>query len=86
MTCTWVGAAVAASSNGPPGVPDAPVSIGPDLRALAVYLVAFQHVPIERRRELIADVAGAQVSAGFIHSCLRTAADLGNTRLTYDYL
>ena len=60
----------------PPGVPDAPVSIGPDLRALAVYLVVFQHVPIERCRGLIADVAGAQVSAGFIHSCLRTAADL----------
>ena len=60
----------------PPGVPDAAVSIGPDLRALAVYLVVFQHVPIERCRELIAGVTGARVSAGFIHSCLRTAADL----------
>jgi hypothetical protein len=60
----------------PPGVPDSPVSIGPDLRALAVYLVVFQHVPVERCRDLIADVAGAVVSAGFIHSCLRKAADL----------
>jgi len=60
----------------PPGVPDAPVSIGPDLRALAVYLMVFQHVPIERCRDLIADVAGAAVSAGFIHSCLRKAASL----------
>jgi hypothetical protein len=60
----------------PPGVPDSPVSIGPNLRALAVYLVVFQHVPIERCRDLIGDVAGAQVSAGFIHSCLRTAAGL----------
>ena len=60
----------------PPGVPDAPVSIGPNLRALAVYLVVHQHVPVERCRELIADVTGAAVSAGFIHSCLRTAAAL----------
>jgi transposase len=60
----------------PPGVPDAALSIGPRLRALAVYLVVFQHVPVERCRGLIADVAGAEVSAGFIHSCLRKAADL----------
>jgi hypothetical protein len=60
----------------PPGVPDAAVSIGPNLRALAVYLVVFQHVPVERCRQLIADVTGAAVSAGFIHSCLRTAAKL----------
>ena len=60
----------------PPGVPDAPVSIGPNLRALAVYLLVFQHVPVERCRELIADAAGARVSAGFIHSCLRKAAEL----------
>jgi transposase len=60
----------------PAGVPDSAVSIGPNLRALAVYLVVFQHLPIERCRDLISDVAGAQVSAGFIHSCLRTAAEL----------
>ena len=60
----------------PPGVPDSPVSIGPNLRALAVYLLVFQHVPVERCRELISDAAGAQVSAGFIHSCLRKAAEL----------
>ena len=60
----------------PPGVPDAPLSIGPRLRALAVCLVVFQHVAVQRCRDLIADVAGAAVSAGFIHSCLRAAADL----------
>jgi transposase len=58
----------------PEGVPDSAVSIGPDLRALAVYLVVFQHVPIERCALLIADVTGAQVSAGFVHSCLAKAA------------
>jgi transposase len=60
----------------PPGVPDAALSIGPRLRALAVYLVVFQHVPVQRCRDLISDVAGAEVSAGFIHSCLRKAAGL----------
>lgn len=59
----------------PPGVPDSAVSIGPNLRALAVYLVVFQHVPVERCQMLIADATGAQVSAGFIHSCLARAAD-----------
>jgi transposase len=67
----------------PAGVPDSPVSIGPNLRALAVYLVVFQHVPVERCRQLIADVTGAEVSAGFIHGCLaRTAGTIaGVTKL-----
>jgi transposase len=58
----------------PAGVPDSALSIGPRLRALAVYLVVFQHVPVERCRQLIADVTGAAVSDGFIHSCLARAA------------
>jgi transposase len=60
----------------PAGVPDSALSIGPRLRALAVYLVVFQHVPVERCRQLIADVTGAVVSDGFIHSCLARAASL----------
>ena len=60
----------------PAGVPDSALSIGPRLRALAVYLVVFQHVPVERCRQLIADVTGAAVSDGFIHSCLAKAACL----------
>jgi hypothetical protein len=60
----------------PAGVPDSALSIGPRLRALAVYLVVFQHVPAERCRQLIADVTGAVVSDGFIHSCLAKAASL----------
>jgi transposase len=58
----------------PEGVPDSAVSIGPNLRAPAVYLVIHQHVPVERCRRLIADVTGARVSAGFVHSCLARAA------------
>jgi hypothetical protein len=60
----------------PAGVPDSALSAGPRLRALAVYLVVFQHVPVERCRQLIADVTGAVVSGGFIHSCLARAASL----------
>jgi len=60
----------------PAGVPGSAVSIGPNLRALAVYLVVCQHVPVQRCAELIADVTGASVSAGFIHSCLAKAADV----------
>jgi hypothetical protein len=60
----------------PAGVPDSALSIGPRLRALAVYLVVFQHVPVERCRRLIADLTGALVSDGFIHSCLAKAASL----------
>jgi transposase len=60
----------------PAGVPDSALSAGPRLRALAVYLVVFQHVPVERCRQLIADVTGALVSEGFIHSCLARAASL----------
>ena len=60
----------------PAGVPDSALSTGPRLRALAVYLVVFQHVPVERCRQLIADVTGALVSDGFIHSCLAKAASL----------
>jgi transposase len=60
----------------PAGVPASAVSIGPNLRALAVYLVVCQHVPVARCAELIADLTGARVSAGFIHSCLAKAADV----------
>ena len=58
------------------GVPASAVSIGPNLRALAVYLVVYQHVPVQRCAELIADLTGAGVSAGFIHSCLARTADV----------
>jgi transposase len=60
----------------PAGVPAVALSVGPRLRALAVYLVIHQHVPVERCRQLIADVTGAEVSAGFVHSCLKKASPL----------
>jgi hypothetical protein len=60
----------------PAEVADAPLSVGPRLSAMAVYLSVFQHVPVERAQFLIADLTGGILSAGFIHSCLRKAAGL----------
>lgn len=45
-----------------------------NLRVLAVYLLIVQHVPVERRVRLIADLAGAAVSAGFVHKILAAVA------------
>jgi transposase len=60
----------------PDGVPDAPLSVGPRLSAMAVYLSVFQHVPVERAQALISDLTGGVVSAGFVRSCLGKAAGL----------
>ena len=60
----------------PDGVPGAPLSVGPRLSAMAVYLAVFQHVPVERAQQLISDLTGGVVSAGFVHSCLARAAGL----------
>jgi transposase len=60
----------------PAGVPDSALSAGPRLRALAVCLVVFRRVPVQRCEQLIAGVTGAAVWAGFVRSCLRRAASL----------
>lgn len=51
----------------PPGV-RAPVSYGPRLKATVVYLLARQHIPIERAREAMRDLFGVAVSTGAIDS------------------
>ncbi|MGV1009486.1 MAG: IS66 family transposase [Dermatophilaceae bacterium] len=58
----------------PAGV-SAPVQYGPNLRALAAYLVVYQHVPVERAAELIGDVTGACPSTGWISSVIAAAAE-----------
>jgi transposase len=59
----------------PPGVPAAPSSYGPGLKALAVYLIVYQHVPVERCVQLIADLTGGRApSAGFVHGMLARCA------------
>jgi transposase len=59
----------------PREVADVLVSYGPNLRALIVYLLVYQHVPVARCAQLVADITGAQPSTGFIHATLATAAD-----------
>lgn len=48
----------------------------PAAAGLAIYLVIHQHVPVERCRQLLSDVTGAEASAGFVHSCLKKASKL----------
>ncbi len=70
------GCGVTTSAPVPAGVRDCPVSYGPALRALACYLLVFQHVPVERAATLIADLTGAAVSTGWVACVLTEAADL----------
>jgi transposase len=42
----------------------APACYGPGVRALAVYLAIYQHLPYDRLAELFADVLGISVSVG----------------------
>ena len=58
----------------PQEVQGSPSSYGPNLRAMIVYLMIFQHVPVHRCAQLIADLTGARPSAGFIHGMLTRAA------------
>jgi len=63
----------------PADVPAAPSSYGTNLKSLVVYLIIYQHVPVERCVRLIADLTGGMApSAGFVHGMLsRCAAVLG---------
>jgi transposase len=51
-----------------------PTQYGPRLRALAVYLLVFQHVPVARTAQLIADLTGARPSTGWVTTALVEAA------------
>lgn len=73
--CRCVCGAVTAAPM-PGQVAGSPSSYGPNLRSLAVYLLVFQHVPVERCAQLIADVTGAQVSTGWVSGLLAEAAGL----------
>jgi transposase len=59
----------------PAGVPATPSSYGPGLKALVIYLIACQHVPVERCVQLVADLTGGTApSAGFVHGMLARCA------------
>jgi transposase len=53
---------------------DAPAQYGPGLRALGVYLHVFQHIPYDRSRQLIFDMAGAEISTGSLKAWVDQAA------------
>ncbi|MCA1704107.1 MAG: IS66 family transposase [Actinobacteria bacterium] len=60
----------------PAQVSAAPSSYGPHLRALVVYLLIYQHVPVARCVQLIADLTGeVGPSGGFVHGMLARCAD-----------
>ena len=64
------------SASFPAGV-SAPTQYGPRVRALAVYLIARQHLPYERAAELFADWLDAPVSTGTLATYIEQgAADL----------
>ena len=44
----------------------APVSYGPRIRAIVVYLLARQHIPVERAAEAARDLFGVQLSTGTV--------------------
>ena len=60
----------------PEEIAGSPSSYGPNLRALAVYLLVFQHSPVERTAIPIRDVTGAEVSTGWVACLFPEAADL----------
>jgi transposase len=59
----------------PAGVSAAPCSYGPNLKTLVVYLLVYQHVPVARCVQLIADLCGGTgPSTGFVHGMLARCA------------
>ena len=58
----------------PAGV-SAPTQYGPRMRALAIYLIAAQHLPYKRAAGLLADWLGAPLSAGTLMAFVKDGAD-----------
>jgi len=68
-------AAAGAATSRPEGLSGAPVSYGPEVRALALYFLVRQHLPVERTQEAIAELCGVGVSMGWLHAPLALGAD-----------
>jgi transposase len=59
----------------PGGVSPAPSSYGSNLKSLVVYLLVYQHVPVQRCVQLITDLTGGSgPSDGFVHGMLSRCA------------
>ena len=57
-----------------PAEATAPACYGPNLTALAVYLLTYQHIPISRAAELLTDVMRMGVSTGWVAGVLGRVA------------
>ena len=71
-----------ATARAPGQAACSPTSYGPNLRASAVHLPAFKHVPVERAAPLIADVTGTRTSTGWTSGVLAHAAALVHDSLS----
>jgi transposase len=60
----------------PDGARQGPVGYGPNLQALAVYLLVVHHIPTHRVVALLAALTGTAPSVGFVHGLLARAAGL----------
>jgi transposase len=52
----------------------APASYGPGVTALAAYLLGYQHIPVARTAQFVADLLGLPVSTGWVAGVLSTTA------------
>ncbi|MHB8437520.1 MAG: IS66 family transposase [Acidimicrobiales bacterium] len=71
----------------------APASYGPNVRAVALYLLFGQHLSVERTADAMSTMLGAEVSTGFVASLAKEAAggltsfiDVIRRRLTSSFL
>jgi transposase len=71
--CGGCGAVTRASA--PAGV-GAPACYGPNVTAMAAYLSAQHHIPTDRVAEILADLAGIEVSAGWVAAACRRVKDV----------
>lgn len=62
------------TASAPSGVAAAPASYGSNLRAWVVYALVFQHIPVARVVELVADLSGVRPSTGWVCRVLRETA------------
>jgi transposase len=58
-----------------PAEATAPVSYGPRIRAMGIYLVSYQHLPYVRAAEILSDWAGATVSVGSLQTFVADGAE-----------
>ncbi|MBE1495344.1 transposase [Amycolatopsis lexingtonensis] len=57
-----------------PAEATAPACYGPNVTALAVYLLTYQHMPVARTAQLLADLMGLPVSTGWVAGVLTPVA------------